>query len=80
MDNNFKSFLDKIDINEGEFYIASDITKLLLHSKIKNLNPNELIEYFLNRIGKTGTLLFQHLHGIFVREYDIRSDKLKQAL
>ena len=59
MDNNFKSFLDKIDINEGEIlYIASDITKLLLHFRKykKPFNPNELIEYFLNRIGKAGTL------------------------
>ena len=80
MDNNFKSFLDKIDINEGEIlYIASDITKLLLHFRKykKPFNPNELIEYFLNRIGKTGTLLFPTFTWDFCigKEYDIRSDK-----
>lgn len=61
MHKDFINFLDTLDIKNGDtVYIASDITRVLLFHKKKNhkFNPNDLIDYFLMRVGKEGNLLF----------------------
>ena len=61
MNKDFINFLDNLKINKGDIlYIASDITRILLHHKRKEekFNANDLIDYFLERVGSKGSLLF----------------------
>lgn len=68
--NKFKKFLNKLDIRSGDIlYVSSDIIPLLTHFKKEgiNFNCNKLIEYFLTKIGKNGTLLFPTFNWDFCR-------------
>ena len=70
MHHDLIKFLDKLDINiDDKLYIASDIRGLLLyHKNVKtNFNINDLIDYFLKRIGKKGTLCFPTFNWSFCR-------------
>ena len=61
MNKDFINFLDNLKINKGDIlYIASDITRILLHHKRKEekFYANDLIDYFLERVGSKGSLLF----------------------
>tara|TARA_B110001452_G_scaffold253508_1_gene244288 strand:+ start:6731 stop:7498 length:768 start_codon:yes stop_codon:yes gene_type:complete len=70
MHKSFIKFLDTLDIKLGEkLYIASDITQILIfHKKNKEeFKPNDLINYFLEKIGKKGTLIFPTFNWDFCR-------------
>ncbi len=80
MEKNFKNFLDTLDISKGDIlYIASDITKILLyHKKHKVIfSPNDFLDYFLDRVGKEGTLLLPSFTWDFCRgiDFDVRGFK-----
>ena len=80
MEKKFKNFLDNLDIYQGDIlYIASDITKILLyHKKHKiNFNPDDFLNYFINRVGPEGTLLLPAFTWDFCRgkDFDIRGVK-----
>jgi len=63
-------FLDTLDVQKGNtIYISSDITSILLFHKKKGIAfiPNDLIEYFLARIGSEGNLLFPTFNWGFCR-------------
>jgi aminoglycoside 3-N-acetyltransferase len=66
----FVKFLDTLNIKIGDkLYISSDITQILIfHKKIKSeFKPNDLIDYFLNRLGKNGTLIFPTFNWDFCK-------------
>ena len=70
MNKFFLDFLDKINIKKNDIlYIASNITLiLLLHKKLKEkFDPNDLIDYFYERVGVNGTLLFPTFKWSFCR-------------
>ena len=70
MHKSFLKFLDTLDIKLGEkLYIASDITQILIFHKKNNseFKPDDLINYFLDKIGKKGTLIFPTFNWDFCR-------------
>jgi len=70
MDDKLSNFLDNIPIAKSDIlYIASDILTLLIYHKKNNSNfdPNELIDYFYDRVGPEGTLLFPTFNWDFCR-------------
>ena len=60
-DKEFCDFVDNLKINKGDvLYVASDITRILLYYKSKNMSfdPNEFIDFLFLKIGEEGTLIF----------------------
>ena len=80
MEKKFNNFLDNLDISQGDIlYIASDITKILLYHKKHKIkfNPDDFLDYFINRVGPEGTLLLPAFTWDFCRgiDFDIRGVK-----
>lgn len=80
MEKKFNNFLDTLDISQGDIlYIASDITKILLYHKKHQIkfSPDDFLDYFINRLGPSGTLLLPAFTWEFCRgiEFDIRGVK-----
>lgn len=70
MHKDFVKFLDTLNVNKGDtIYIASDIVRILIFHKKEGINflPNDLIEYFLAKIGPRGNLLFPTFSWNFCR-------------
>tara|TARA_B100000989_G_scaffold285035_1_gene252391 strand:- start:264 stop:1040 length:777 start_codon:yes stop_codon:yes gene_type:complete len=80
MDKKIEKFLDSLNISRGDIlYVASDITRLLLYSKKNKVvfDLNKLIDYFLEKIGTEGTLLFPTFNWEFCqgKTFDIKNSK-----
>jgi aminoglycoside 3-N-acetyltransferase len=69
-DKKFNLFLDSLNINKGDIlYISSDITKILYYFKKekKIFKIEEFLQYFINRVGKNGTILIPTFSWDFCR-------------
>lgn len=79
----YNSIFREVDINDGDILlIASDlknIIRLLLKNKLK-FNGNEFIDYFLNRVGENGTLLFPTFNFDFCNNIDFHYYKTKSKM
>lgn len=74
--------VEKFELQKGDFVvITGDFNKFILSQKRvdKNYNPNTLINQIINRIGNSGTLMFQTFSWDFCHGlgFDIKRSKSK---